>query len=166
MAFRPSIALSREATLSALDSIYRLVIPDVKLHVTDHAVVWNDKLAAKFVYITLFVLVWIVLAKDPFCIAEAWSQNVAVVRLIDFVERVAHDNYSIDLAKGVHEPVQGVVISLDVFPCICTAIACNCYALLNSCTVKIIHSIFIFKHHLKLFRIIVGGAKLKKLVFI
>lgn len=103
MAFRPSIALSREATLSALDSIYRLVILDVKLHVTGHAVVWNGKLAAKYVYITLFVLVWIVLAKDPFGVAVAWRQNVAVVRLVDFVERVAHDNYCFDIGKGVQE---------------------------------------------------------------
>lgn len=166
MAFRPSIALSREATLSALDSIYRLVIPDVKLHVTDHAVVWNDKLAAKFVYITLFVLVWIVLAKEPFGIAVAWSQNVAVVPLIDFVERVAHDNYGINLGKGVQEMVKGVVVALYVLPCIRASIACDGYALLNSRTVKIIHSIFVFKHLLKLERIIVGRAKLKKLVFI
>ena len=39
MASRLSITLSRGATLSVLDSIYRLVIPLVKLHVTGHAVV-------------------------------------------------------------------------------------------------------------------------------
>lgn len=60
---------------------------------------------AKFVNIILFVLVGLVLAKDPFGIAVAWSQNVAVVRLIDFIERVAHDNYGINLGKGVQEMV-------------------------------------------------------------
>lgn len=60
----------------------------------------------KYVYITLFVFVWIVLTKHPFSFAVAWSQNVAVVRLIDFVERVAHDNYGINLGKGVQEMVR------------------------------------------------------------
>lgn len=92
---------------------------------------------AKFVNTILLILVGIVLAKDPFDIVVAWSQNVKVVRLIDFVERVAHNNYCINLGKGVQEMVKGVVVALDVFPCICTAITCNCYTLLNSCTVKI-----------------------------
>lgn len=52
---------------------------------------------AKVVNIILFILVGFVLAKDPFGIAVAWSQNVAVVRLIDFVKRVAHDNYGINV---------------------------------------------------------------------
>ena len=58
---------------------------------------------AKCVYTILLILVGLVLAKDPFGIAVAWSQDVAVVRLIDFVERVAHDNYGINLGKGVQE---------------------------------------------------------------
>lgn len=53
----------------------------------------------------MLILAGIVLAKDPFGIAVAWSQNVAVVRLIDFVERVAHDNYDINLGKGVQKLV-------------------------------------------------------------
>lgn len=53
----------------------------------------------------MLILVGLVLAKDPFGIAVAWSQNVAVVRLIDFVERVAHDNNCIDISKGVQEMV-------------------------------------------------------------
>ena len=60
---------------------------------------------AKFVNSILLTLVGIVLTKHPFGIAVAWSQNVAVVRLIDFVERVAHDNYGINLGKGVQELV-------------------------------------------------------------
>lgn len=60
---------------------------------------------AKFVNTVLLILVGLVLAKDPFGIAVAWSQNVAVVRLIDFVERIAHDNYCIDISKGVQEMV-------------------------------------------------------------
>lgn len=60
---------------------------------------------AKVVNIKLFILVGLVLAKDPFGIAVAWSQNVAVVRLIDYVERIAHDNYCIDISKGVQEMV-------------------------------------------------------------
>lgn len=70
---------------------------------------------AKNVGIILLILVGIVLTKDPLGVAVAWSQNVAVVWLVDFVERVAHDNYCINLGKGVQEMVKGLVVALDVF---------------------------------------------------
>lgn len=60
---------------------------------------------AKFVNTILLILVGLVLAKDPFGIAVVWSQNVAVVRLINSVERVAHDNYGINLGKGIQEMI-------------------------------------------------------------